>query len=121
MSTPGSRGARPVVEAIRKQDKPGPGQILEIWGPGNPEIWAPKNRKMEILKIQIRSAQNVGNVWIRRKKHLLTLFQILSGIFPMDWKKRENCVLLMYNNYIFFGGPLGRPWCSPPWLAYWDC
>ena len=35
---------------------------LEIWRPGNPEIWGPKNIKN--LKIQIRSAQNVGKVWI---------------------------------------------------------
>ena len=25
----------------------GPGQILEIWEPGNPEIWGPKNEKNE--------------------------------------------------------------------------
>ena len=58
---------------------PGPssmarGQILEIWGPGNPEIWIQKMKKIRILKIQIRSAQNVGKVWISRKKILLGLF-----------------------------------------------
>ena len=35
---------------------------LETWGPGNPEIWGPENKKQKILKIQIRSAQNVGKV-----------------------------------------------------------
>ena len=30
--------------------------------------------KIKILKIQIRSAQNVGKVWISRKKILLALF-----------------------------------------------
>ena len=33
-----------------------------------------KMEKIKILKIQIRSAQNVGKVWISRKKILLTLF-----------------------------------------------
>ena len=49
------------------QARPGPGQIWEIWGPGNPEILDPHIKKMEIIKLQIRSAQNVGKVWIRRK------------------------------------------------------
>merc|ERR1711938_337081 len=35
--------ARPLPHGPRP--KPGPGQILEIWGPGNPEIWDPKNGK----------------------------------------------------------------------------
>ena len=58
---------------------------LEIWGPGNPEIWrsgdleirkfgVQKMEKIKILKIQIRSAQNVGKVWISRKKILPALF-----------------------------------------------
>ena len=52
---------------------------LEIWefgdlGPGNQEIWVQKIKKMKILKIQIRSAQNVGKVWISRKEILPALF-----------------------------------------------
>ena len=44
-------------------------------GPGNPEIWGPKNeKKIKVLKIQIHSAQNVGKVWISRKKILLAPF-----------------------------------------------
>ena len=31
-------------------------------GTPNSEIWGPTNQKMKILKIQIRSAQNVGKV-----------------------------------------------------------
>ena len=69
------------------------GMLLEIWefgdlgtwGPGNPEILrsgdleiqkfgVQKMTKIKILRIQIRSAQNVGKVWISRKKILLTLF-----------------------------------------------
>ena len=33
-----------------------------------------KMEKIKILKIQIRSAQNVGKVWISGKKILLALF-----------------------------------------------
>ena len=58
---------------------------LEIWGPGNPEILRfgdleiqnvgiQKIQKMKSLKNQIRSAQNVGKVWISRKKILPALF-----------------------------------------------
>ena len=69
---------------------------LEIWEFGNLGIWrsggleiqkigdlgtwksrnmGPKSQKnIEILEIQIRSAQNVGKVWISRNKILLALF-----------------------------------------------
>ena len=60
---------------------------LEIWefgdleiqkigdgGLGNPEIWGPKHQTKKSIKIQIRSAQNVGKVWISRKKILPALF-----------------------------------------------
>ena len=48
---------------------------LEIWGPGNPEISVQNiKKKMNILKIRFRSAQNVGRVWISRKKIILGLF-----------------------------------------------
>ena len=58
---------------------------LEIWGPGNPEILrfgdlemqkcgVQKMKKIKVLKNQIRSAQNVGKVWISRKKILPALF-----------------------------------------------
>ena len=50
---------------------------LGIWGPANPEIWRSGDLEMqklgvqqENLKIQIRSAPNVGKVWISRKKIL---------------------------------------------------
>ena len=57
---------------------------LEIWGPGHPEILRfgdkiqnlgiQKIKKIKSLKNQIRSAQNVGKVWISRKKILPALF-----------------------------------------------
>ena len=52
--------------------RPGPsparGQILEIWVPGNPGIWNSKNQKNKNIKMQIRSAKNVGKVWISRNR-----------------------------------------------------
>ena len=50
---------------------PSPAQprFLEIWGLGNLGIWnQKKNPRIEIPQIKIRSAQNVGKVWISRKK-----------------------------------------------------
>ena len=41
-----------------------------VWKSGNLEIWefgVQKIKKIKIVKIQIRSAQNVGKVWISRK------------------------------------------------------
>ena len=40
----------------------------QVGGP-KPKFWDPKNPKIKILKIQIRSAQNVGKVWISRNKN----------------------------------------------------
>ena len=87
--------------------KLGPGQIsrnLELWGPANPEIWDPKNlKKMKVLKIQIRSAQNVGKVWISRKKSSWPHSGPSQAIFSMDWKNAKNAK----NLPIFLGGPRG--------------
>ena len=59
-----------------------PDHRLEIWEPGNPEIWNPtKISEMEILKIQIHVAQNVDKVWISRKKNLPTPFGAIPGNF----------------------------------------
>ena len=48
-----------------------------VWKSGNLEIWefgVQKIKKIKILKIQIRSAENVGKVGISRKKILPALF-----------------------------------------------
>ena len=50
---------------------------LEIWRSGDLEIQkigGPKMENIKIPKIQIRSAQNVGKVWISREKILAALF-----------------------------------------------
>ena len=48
-----------------------------VGGGGGGGVWkfgVQKMEKIKILKIQIRSAQNVGKVWISRKKNLPALF-----------------------------------------------
>ena len=73
-------------------------------GPGHLEIWDPK--KKEILKIKIRSAQNVGKVWISRKKIILAQFGVISGHFvhgPKQIKKYKKCVFSLVG-----------PCCYPP-------
>ena len=75
--------------------KPGPSptqtRFLEIW---NLDIWKfgiQKIKKIEILKIQIRSAKNVGKVWIS-KKNLLAPFGAIRGYFFL-WtgKNQKTC------------------------------
>ena len=63
---------------------------LEIWGPGSPEIWCQKIKKLKILKIQIRSAQHVGKVWISRKKSSWPYLGPSQAIFSMDQKNPKN-------------------------------
>ena len=49
----------------------------KFWKSGDLEIQnfeVQEMQKMKILKIQIRSAQNVGKVWISTKKIILALF-----------------------------------------------
>ena len=75
---------------------------LEIWGPGNLGIWrsgdleiqkcgVQKIKEIKILKIQIRSAQNVGKVWISRKKSSWPCLGPSEAIFSMDRKNAKNC------------------------------
>ena len=63
------RGAT-AEECSRLKHGPSParGQILEIWDLEIQKCGIQKMSKMKMLKIQIRSAQNVGKVWISRKK-----------------------------------------------------
>ena len=72
---------------------------VEIWGPGNSKFWDPKNQKIKSLKIQIRSAQNVGKVWISRKKILPALFGAILGHFFHGPKKSKKC-----QNFAYFPG-----------------
>ena len=59
--------------------------------------------KIKVLKFQIRSAQNVGMVWISRNKILLTPFGAIPGIFFHGPQNLKNIKIL----HIFLGGPMG--------------
>ena len=69
-------------------------------GPGN--LGSKKNKKIKILKIKIRVVQNVGKVWISRKKKLPAPFGAIPGIFlrgPETTRKKTTFVrpfLLFY-------------------------
>ena len=64
---------------------PGPSPArTRFWKSGNLEIQKfgiQKISKMKILKIQIHVAQNVGKVWISRKKTFPAPFGALPDIF----------------------------------------
>ena len=66
-----------------------------------------KIQKIKILKIQIRSAQNVGKVWISRKKSSWAHLGPSGHIFCVGRKNKKK-------KPIFLGGPIGRPCCFPP-------
>ena len=69
----GTGGCRPPARGSGGLEAPLGGSsppVKEIFG--DAEIWKigiPKIPKIKILKIKIRSAQNVGKVWISRKKN----------------------------------------------------
>ena len=83
-------------------------------GPGNPEIRGYKNiQKIRILKIQIRSALNVGKVWISREKNSRASLGGIPGDFLHGPKKKN-----VPNLPVFLGGPMGpiHPvWALPKW------
>jgi len=61
-----------------------------------------KIKKIKILKIKIRVAQNVGKVWISRKKNLPAPFGAFPGHFLRGPENPKNVKILT----IFLGGPL---------------
>ena len=68
-----------------------------------------KIKKIQIPKIQIRSAQNVGKVWISRKKSSRPYLGPSEAIFSIGRKNAKNVKKLS----IFLGGPMGPH--SPVW------
>ena len=76
---------------------------LGIQESGNPGIWDPKIQKFQIIKIKIRVAQNVGKVWISRKKQFLAPLGPFQSNFCMDRKNPKHDGIL----HIFLGGPMG--------------
>ena len=87
----GATAEPPRRSARAGPDGPSParGQILEIWDLEIQKFGIPKFSKMKILKIQIRSAQNVGKVWISRKKSSWPHLAPFQVIFSMDCKNQE--------------------------------
>ena len=70
---------------------------LEIWEFGDLGTWKSWNletnkikNKTTNLKIQIRSAQNVGKVWISRKKSSWPYLGPSEAIFSMERKNAKN-------------------------------
>ena len=63
----------------------------------------PKNQNITILKIQVCSAQNIGKVWISRKKSSWPYLWRSEAIFSMDQENPKNDKILT----IFLGGPMG--------------
>ena len=83
----------------------GPSRVqarAQAWAQAGPELGAQKIQKIRILKIKIRSAQNVGKVWISRKKNLPAPFGAIPGHFLLGPEKSKKCIFLP----IFLGGPL---------------
>ena len=81
-------------------------RFLEIWKSGDLEIqkFEIQNiKKLKIIKIQIRSTQNVSKVWISRKQILLARFHAISDHF-FHGPKNPNNVQNLRN---FLGGPMG--------------
>ena len=68
-------------------------------GGGGVGVWkfgVQKMEKIKILKIQIRSAQNVGKVWISREKILLGPFGALWAHFLRGPEKCKKCQNVVY-------------------------
>ena len=101
--------------------------VTQCRHPGNPDFLRfgdleiqnfgiQKIKKMKSLKNQIRSAQNVGKVWISRKKSSRPYLGPSQAIFSMDRKIQKRYICLP----IFLGGPMGPihpvwgPCCYPP-------
>ena len=78
--------------------RPGPG----IWNLGNLGSKTPSQKK--INKIKIRVAQNVGQIWISRKKSSWPCFMQFQAFFCVGRKKRKKQLKSLP---IFLGGPMG--------------
>ena len=81
-----AEGAPTISGSGLAQAQPGP----RFWKSGNLEIQkfgVQKIKNIKILKIQIRSAQNVGKVWIGRKKKSWPYLGPSEAMFSMDRKK----------------------------------
>ena len=69
-----------------------------------------KLREIKILEIQIRSAQNVGKVWISRKKSSWTHLGQFQFVFFLWTKKKKSACFPLVGRWALFTryGPLLR-------------
>ena len=84
-------------------------EIQRFWNLGIWKFGIPKKQNMNVLKIRIRSAQNVGKVWISRKTSSRAPFGAIPGHFLHGPKKIQKMHVFAY-----------VPWWMPyfPWWAY---
>ena len=84
-------------------------EIWKSWKSGN--SGSNKSKKMKILKIKIHSAQNVGKVWISRKKTFPAPFGATPGHFlrgPEKCKKGQHFAFFAWALLLStLGGVLG--------------
>ena len=100
--------------------KPGPKPGPPSPGLSPAQVGSPKNQKIKNLKIKICYAQNVGKVWISRKKSSPgppgPIWDHLGPFFCVGRKNPKIAQILP----IFLGGPMGPihpvwgPCCYPP-------
>ena len=93
----------------------------QTWGPrdlwhalaqkvlARPSTENKRSTKIKILKIQIRSAQNVGKVWISRKKSSWPHLGPSEAIFSMDRKNTKNAQNVAYFPW-WAMGPIHPVW-----------
>ena len=80
-----------------------------FWKSGDLEIQKIGVQKIEILKIQIRSARNVGKVWISRKKIFPAPFGAIPCHFVHGPEKSKKCFKLVYFPW----------WANGPYSGLW--
>ena len=78
----------------------------QAWAQAGPKVGAQKIQKIKILKIKIRSAQNVGKVWISRKKSSRPHLGPSGPIFCVGRKNPKKSIFSVYFCYFTGFGPL---------------
>ena len=96
--------ARPKAQAW-----PAPGQILEIWEPGNPEIWDPKNeKKWKFSKSKSVLPKILARSGLVGKNTSRSYFGPSEAICSMDRTNTQKMQKLLPTGGIFLGGPIGN-------------
>ena len=112
------RCPRTVCRPAQVRPRPGPGLGLGIWKSGNLEIWKfgiQQIRKIKVLRIKIRVAQNVGKVWISRKKNFPAPFGAIPSHFlrgpEKSKKKLKECLFSLVGQWALFTRFGVMCWC----------